>query len=41
MSEEFKKSLDASIAEADAGQVRKVSSLEELIQLTESSSEDK
>ena len=37
MSEEFKKSLDASIAEADAGQVHKVSSLEDLMQLADAS----
>jgi len=40
MSEEFKKSLDTSIAEADAGRVHRVSSLEELMQLAESASKN-
>ena len=39
MSEEFKKSLDASIAEASNGQTRTVSSVDELKQLIETQTE--
>jgi len=35
MSEEFKKSLDASLAEASNGKTHTVSSVEELIQMVE------
>jgi len=39
MREEFKKSLDASIAEASKGQTRTVASVEELKQLLENQTE--